>query len=116
MTRADARAAHETTYTGSPCKTCEETLRYTSSGNCVACTKRRTTDARPPATEQAVGGECQCCGRPADELVRDIAHETGLERGRICRSCNRVLGLLGDSPATIQKFLDYLTREPMPWE
>ena len=55
------------------------------------------------------GGACTICGRiPKGRLAIDHDHSTGKVRGLICRSCNRALGLLKDSPEVLKKALAYL--------
>ena len=50
---------------------------------------------------------CQLCGSE-DKLVPDHCHETGKVRGVLCGSCNRALGVLGDTKDSIQNVLTYL--------
>lgn len=54
---------------------------------------------------------CPLCGEVA-LLEQDHNHETDLCRGRICHSCNIVLGRYDRPVAEIQRFLDYLAH----WE
>ena len=44
-------------------------------------------------------GYCECCGISEDEtqIMLDHDHKTYHFRGFVCKSCNRRLGLLGDS-------------------
>jgi hypothetical protein len=37
-------------------------------------------------------GRCAGCGIEGETLVRDHNHQTGLERGLLCRSCNTAEG------------------------
>lgn len=60
-------------------------------------------------------GSCDCCGKDASELrggilYLDHCHETGEYRGHICDSCNKAIGLLGDTSTGVQKALEYLQR------
>lgn len=41
-------------------------------------------------------------------LVVDHCHATGKIRGLLCHNCNRALGLLKDSPLSIQRALNYI--------
>ena len=50
---------------------------------------------------------CPLCGRMA-ELKQDHDHTTDLCRGRICRSCNLLVGRYDRPLDQIQRFLDYL--------
>lgn len=44
LTRLAAAKARSKTFTGLPCKLCAGTLRYTSSTQCVPCSKRRASE------------------------------------------------------------------------
>lgn len=69
-----------------------------------------------------VGGKCEHCGRSvyADYkrygvsithcAVPDHCHATGRIRGVLCRSCNKALGMLGDTEESIQRLLEYIRR------
>lgn len=62
------------------------------------------------------GGVCAICGKdnpPTARIKRlcvDHSHETGAFRGLLCASCNRGLGLLGDSPEILIRAVQYLNR------
>lgn len=76
------------------------------------------------AMESAQGGGCAICGqsptgtlgprshrqgrRVRPRLVVDHDHETGEIRGLLCASCNKGIGLLGDSSQRVAAALDYL--------
>jgi len=51
---------------------------------------------------------CPLCGKQG-ELIQDHDHRTDLCRGRICQSCNLLVGRFDRPVAEIQRFLDYLT-------
>ena len=57
-----------------------------------------------------INNTCECCGKEVDTVVQDHDHFNGLNRGKICLSCNRVL------TETLQKnqqqYITYLER----WE
>ena len=55
-------------------------------------------------------GTCPVCDKAieAENSAIDHNHETGLVRGILCKNCNRGLGLLGDSPATMARAEQYL--------
>lgn len=64
---------------------------------------------------EAQGWACKTCSAPApksrDEGVRfpvDHCHETGVNRGILCPSCNRALGLVGDNPATMRRLAEHV--------
>lgn len=63
------------------------------------------------------GHKCAICGgegfimnkdRHKLKLVVDHCHDTGRVRGLLCHNCNRALGLLKDSIATMNRAIDYL--------
>ena len=62
----------------------------------------------------AFSGKCHSCGVPEMELNKrlclDHCHTTGLFRGWLCNSCNRSLGLLGDSPEKVSALSKYIER------
>lgn len=70
----------------------------------------------------AVGGKCEHCSRVvfADYkrhgvsithcAVPDHCHETGRIRGVLCHTCNKALGMLGDTEESIQRLLEYIRR------
>ena len=46
---------------------------------------------------------CECCGgKGLDKLQIDHCHGTGHFRGFLCRSCNQIIGNLGDSYEAIE--------------
>ena len=58
-------------------------------------------------------GACALCRsrRPGgrwDRFSVDHCHETGRVRGLLCYNCNRALGMLGDTPASLKKALEYV--------
>lgn len=66
------------------------------------------------------GGVCAICDQPETarsqwgsqpaRLCIDHDHQTGANRGLLCRKCNRALGLLGDSIEGLARALAYLQR------
>ena len=53
--------------------------------------------------------ECDICGESAyRRLDIDHDHASGLFRGFLCGRCNKGLGLLGDSAASLRNALEYL--------
>lgn len=60
-------------------------------------------------------GRCAICARPEPEhRMFDVDHDhaTGVVRGLLCTSCNRVLGHAGDSPERLRAAADYLEQKP----
>ena len=55
-------------------------------------------------------GTCPICDKAvnAEDSAIDHNHETGDVRGILHKSCNRALGLLGDSPDTLERAAEYL--------
>ncbi len=62
---------------------------------------------------RAQGGTCAICGslEPGHSRQRmhvDHDHQTGMIRGLLCNTCNRVLGLMCDNPVNLRAAADYL--------
>lgn len=68
---------------------------------------------------EAQGGGCAICGAMEGRRLKKLSktpfhfivdhdHETGANRGLLCDSCNRGIGLLKDSPSVLQAARDYL--------
>jgi hypothetical protein len=55
---------------------------------------------------------CECCGKPerGKALAYDHCHSSGQFRGWLCSTCNKGLGLLGDTAASVRRALEYLER------
>lgn len=53
-------------------------------------------------------GKCAFCRRDDRKLHLDHSHQTGEFRWALCGNCNRALGLLGESPETIERMLNLL--------
>lgn len=63
---------------------------------------------------EAQDGCCAVCGtRPTKKmsLCVDHDHETGLIRGLLCGSCNKGIGLLGDSVDGLERAIRYLSND-----
>ena len=59
------------------------------------------------------GGVCASCGRKEEKgrykhMAVDHCHTTGKVRGILCSSCNRALGLVGDTSEGVRKLLKYI--------
>lgn len=68
--------------------------------------------------ERQQGFACACCQRKPSgrqsRLYVDVDKVTKKLRGLICRSCITGLGVIGDSPASIARVLQYLERIELP--
>jgi hypothetical protein len=55
-------------------------------------------------------GTCPVCDKAVspDDSAIDHNHDTGDVRGIIHKTCNRALGMLGDSPDTLERAAEYL--------
>jgi hypothetical protein len=60
------------------------------------------------AKRRKLQGPCVICGRDTTNLHADHDHQTGQERGLLCSSCNRGLGLFQDQPELLRKAAVYL--------
>lgn len=60
--------------------------------------------------EHGTSYKCQICNKQFTlrQLVYDHCHKTNLQRGRICRSCNVLLGMAKDNPMILRSAIDYL--------
>jgi len=84
-------------------------------GDCVTCSKSTRNDAgkarlRCDSKKPEKGTPCEICGKNSSPLVWDHDHETLLTRGWLCQSCNKGLGLLGDSVEGLKRALAYLNK------
>lgn len=64
----------------------------------------------------AKGDACEICSKPISFVSPkvtarlDHCHSTGAVRGFLCNRCNQVLGMLGDNPEGVKRFLQYLSK------
>ena len=73
---------------------------------------RETVDQLIAASE----GRCDICNKvfpiitkyPGDYLCIDHDHQTDKVRGILCGDCNNALGRVHDSPAVLQRMIEYL--------
>ena len=77
--------------------------------------------ARQLARKIALAGRpapaaCEICCRSDLRIVWDHDHASGLFRGWICDHCNKILGLVKDSPATLRALAAYLELSHGPFE
>ena len=65
------------------------------------------------ALRQKQNNVCAICYRVdvKKDLCVDHNHKTGAVRGLLCQRCNTAIGLLGDSPETLQGAIDYLNNQ-----
>lgn len=65
------------------------------------------------------GGKCGLCNKsvrfPGKQSVIDHCHTEGHVRGILCQTCNKGLGMLGDTPERIRLVLNYLEGK-LPWQ
>lgn len=62
---------------------------------------------------EAQGGVCAICRRTCKanrRLSVDHCHDSGKVRGLLCQLCNSAIGKLYDSPALVQRALEYLIK------
>jgi len=59
---------------------------------------------------EMLSAPCEICGRTDRRIDVDHCHRTGIVRGGLCETCNRGLGLLGDTVESLQRALEYLKR------
>jgi hypothetical protein len=91
----------------------DNTLQYYRP-ECKSCNSQITRQRRearklvgnPPTPK--LGTPCQLCGRQDQELKFDHCHQTLRHRGWICNSCNKGLGLLGDTLESLERVVRYL--------
>lgn len=92
---------------------------------CKKCNKRETQDRRRSRkmynqpTSVPLGTPCDNCARTDQKLVFDHCHDTLVFRGWLCNSCNKGLGLVGDSIESVERLLRYMKkakrrRQPQP--
>ena len=53
-------------------------------------------------------GKCFICGRDEPVLCIDHDHQTSDVRKLLCRTCNSVLGMIGEDVSTLQNMIQYL--------
>lgn len=62
------------------------------------------------------GGGCFICGRlePNRYMPVDHNHKTGMVRGLLCNTCNRLIGAYKESTACFERIVEYLKDPPAP--
>ena len=70
----------------------------------ITCSTRQASTCQ---LDKSAEESCPLCLQPA-LLEQDHDHETDLCRGRICSSCNHLVGRFDRPVDEIQRFLDYL--------
>jgi recombination endonuclease VII len=77
--------------------------------------KRGLTLDQVERLDRAAEGKCQTCGEGPKGarkfLCIDHDHATGRIRGLLCNSCNRILGLVKDSPERLRAMAAYLEKK-----
>ncbi len=68
------------------------------------------TEADWQAMAKAQRGRCGCCGEIPASLVVDHCHRGGQVRALLCDRCNRLLGVVDDDQALLQKAIRFLRR------
>lgn len=84
---------------------------------CLACSRvswLRKYGLTPETHQELLdsqGNSCALCRTPFDAAKPHIdhCHETGAVRGILCPGCNTGLGLLGDTPESLQRAAEYVT-------
>jgi hypothetical protein len=117
------------------CKDCGSTTRkLTAPGpRCTTCKRARRNAGRDKAHAarvlsvygitgeqywalyEAQGGKCALCQRATGKTKRlavDHDHSSGLPRGLLDGTCNKILGHFRDDPAAFQRCIDYLATPP----
>lgn len=92
-------------------------LRSNARTLCRSCERAKNSQMRQKrrvfAPTHPPGSKCEICFRPFDppgEPQYDHCHFTGLHRGWLCRSCNRMLGAARDSIDVLLNAAAYLRR------
>lgn len=63
----------------------------------------------------AQDGKCAVCGKTQQRAFDvDHDHATGIVRGLLCTSCNRMIGHAGDSEDNLRRAADYLASRKSP--
>lgn len=81
---------------------------------CKSCTsaaatgKNRAYKLAGSPSKPPEGTPCELCGRTTQTLVFDHCHDSLKHRGWICSSCNKGIGLLGDSVEALERVVLYL--------
>lgn len=71
--------------------------------------KYNVTQEQYDALLSKQNGSCAICNKTTDYfLCVDHRHDTGKVRGLLCRSCNKAIGQLGDTPEALFKAYLYL--------
>lgn len=120
-----ARAAYQQAYQATNKEVLLEKQRARSKANYAAkkakyrARNRRQRFAQYGLTEEQYTeiirrqeGQCPICERMLAESTTpsiDHSHVTGVVRGILCRRCNTALGLLEDSPANLERAVEYLS-------
>jgi hypothetical protein len=89
------------------CTTATKVYRRKECRECRTISRRQ--HARLLSENLAPPEACQCC-KNVTRLVLDHCHVTGSLRGYLCEPCNRGIGMLGDTEASLQRAMRYLVQ------
>jgi hypothetical protein len=90
-------------------------LRRRECRNCTKMAARGKGEAEKIAKQLGIpfkapaGTKCELCNT-TDKIVFDHDHTTKKFRGRLCNTCNRSMGCLGDNVEGLLKVLNYLNK------
>jgi hypothetical protein len=90
-------------FDGLPCKRCDSSRRYISTGGCVQCNRERTAGALPPDDEPRLGVVATVVREPGK-----CQHGVGLRA--FCRQCESAWR--GRRRFEAVKYNDLVSREP----
>jgi len=76
----------------------------------IAAGRRQAGKLAESEVKPKLGTPCNLCGRKDQQLLFDHCHSTLKHRGWLCSSCNKGLGLLGDTVESIERVLLYLKK------
>ncbi len=89
---------------------CIECGKKVSKGKAEAKKKAKDMNISYVAPEGTLCGICNKAASSGNGIVFDHCHETNLFRGYCCNSCNRSVGVLGDTVDGLLKALNYLLK------
>jgi hypothetical protein len=93
-----------------------DTSRATGkSSSCKQCSsnasKRSIYGLSKERLDLMLSSPCEICGRSDRRIDIDHCHKTGRVRGSLCETCNRGIGLLGDTHEMLEKAFLYLKKD-----
>lgn len=74
------------------------------------CARHGITPEEFVIAYEAQAGRCLICEDPISQMgsAIDHNHKTGKFRGILCKTCNRAIGMLRDSPSILRRAAEYL--------